>query len=114
MKEVVLHIFDVEGSGSIFITLDGSGPISGASSHVTGPVMISKIGSVVVKSILTNPGQSDSNIATTNFMVLERVKTPVFGVDSGTFTDKVMLHLSCATDGARMRYTINGQTSIDV
>jgi hypothetical protein len=110
VTEVVLHIFGVEGSGSIFITLDGSDPIAGASSHVAGPVTISKIGSVVVKAILTNPGRADSSIATANFMMLERVKTPVFGVDSGTFTDTVMLRLSCATDGARMRYTIDGQT----
>ncbi len=110
VTEVILHIFGVEGSGSIFITLDGSDPIAGASSHVAEPVTSSKIGSVVVKTILTNQGRADSNIATANFMVLERVKTPVFGVDSGTFTDKVMLQLSCATDGARMRYTIDGQT----
>ena len=86
-------------------------PIAGVSRHVTGLVTISEIGSVVVKAILTNPGRADSNIASANFLVLERVKTPVFGLDTGTLTDKVTLHLSRATDGVRIRYTIDGQTT---
>jgi hypothetical protein len=44
--------------------------------------------------------------------VLEQVKTPTFDYVSGKFTNSVTLHVSCETDGTRIRYTTDGTMPI--
>jgi hypothetical protein len=74
----------------------------------TEPFEITKLGTTVVKAYMTKAGQADSDVATGSFKVLERVATPATDIISGIFTNNVTVHLSCSTEGARIRYTTDG------
>jgi hypothetical protein len=91
----------------VYMTTDGSTPTS-SSEMYTEPLEITKLGTTVVKAYMTKAGQADSDVATGSFKVLERVATPATDIISGIFTNNVTVHLSCSTEGARIRYTTDG------
>jgi len=94
-------------TGSVYMTTDGSTPTS-SSEMYTEPFEITKLGTTVVKAYMTKAGQADSAVETVSFKVLERVATPTSDIMSGIFTNNVTVHLSCSTEGARIRYTTDG------
>jgi len=106
--EVRVSISNVAEGATVYMTMDGSLPVEGQSEVYSEPFEISTPGTTVLKALMTNQGQADSNVATASFLVLERVETPTLDVTSGSFTDSVTVHMSCQTDGARIRYTTDG------
>jgi hypothetical protein len=91
----------------VYMTTDGSTPTS-SSEMYTEPFEITKLGTTVVKAYMTKTGHADSDVAMVGFNVLERVATPTIDIMSGIFTNNVTVHLSCFTEGARIRYTTDG------
>ena len=61
-----------------------------------------------MRAIGIKDGLVDSPIVNATFSVLEQVATPVIEPDGGMFVDAVTINISCATDGAKIRYSING------
>ena len=56
----------------------------------------------------TYHGKTDTLDITIKNLENPKVATPIFSPDGGTFTDSVQIKLSCATSGAKIRYTIDG------
>jgi hypothetical protein len=94
----------------IHFTTDGEDP-SKESEIYMHPFTIDTPGTTVVKAIMTHTGQTDSVVAGVSFKVLKRVDTRTSDIVSGEFVDTVKVHLSCETEGVRIRYTTNGDTS---
>jgi len=110
--EVTIHSSLLEEGGDCYYTTNGRDPVASPifSSRYTQPFVISKYGTTEVKALVTKKGQADSDVKTMSFEVLEQVETPTFDVNSGTFTDRVTVHVESATPGARIRYTTDGST----
>ena len=110
VNQVLIHLADIVDGGSAYMTTDGSDPIPTVSEMYKQPFILRAIGTTIVKAMVSREGKADSNIATASFLILEQVKSPVFDVISGKFTNSVTVHLTCATEGAKIRYTIDGST----
>jgi len=104
---VSIPSYDAGRGETIFYTTDGSTPTE-LSERYTGPFDISAIGTTVVKAFMASDGRVDSDVATATFEVLEQLAMPTIDVLSGTFTESVTVHLACASEGARIRYTTDG------
>ena len=108
-ESVLVTLKEFTSSSDIYFTLDSSEPTK-LSTLYTEPFSLRTIGRNTVKAIGTKGGLADSKPTSATFLVLEKVKIPVFDPAFGTFTDSITVHLSCATTGAQIRYTTNGDT----
>jgi len=106
---VQVSILDGDQGGTVYFTADGENPTLQSQVYMA-PFEITTVGDVTIKAMVVKEGLADSRIKTAAFRVLEQVKTPTFDPDSGTFPNAVVVHVSCETDGARIRYTIDGST----
>jgi hypothetical protein len=90
---------------TIRYTLDGTVPNS-MSARYYGSFTITQ--STTVKAKGFKSGMIDSNVATVEYTILKAVTTPAILPASGTyFSGFRKVTMSCATDGAEIRYTID-------
>jgi chitinase len=87
--------------------LDSSTPTKESNVYVV-PFTVNTLGTTTVKAIGTKEGFVDSPVASTSFLLLEQAKMPTFIPNFGTFIDNATVHMSCETEGAAIRYTIDG------
>jgi hypothetical protein len=89
-------------------TTDGTEP-DPSSPIYTGPLKINK--TTTVKAYAAKEGHSDSGIATAYYGIM--VAPPVFNPKAGSYHLTQKVKISCATNGAIIRYTIDGSTPND-
>jgi hypothetical protein len=90
---------------SIRYTTDGTIPNS-SSQLYTGPITVSN--SQTIKAYALKEGMVDSDIASATYTF--KVEDPVISPVGGTYTSIQTVTLSCATEGATIRYTTDGTT----
>jgi C1A family cysteine protease len=86
-------------------TTDGTMP-SSTSELYTGPITVSN--SKTIKAYASKEGMVDSDIASATYTIISKVKNPVISPAGGTYTSIQTVTLSCATEGAAIRYTTDG------
>ena len=106
-SHVVVRLRSFTAGSKIVYTLDSSEPTK-LSTVYAAPFILSTIGITTVKAMCTKAGFTDSEVVSAKFVIQEQVATPVFHPTHGTFFDSFTLNISCATKGAKIRYTING------
>ena len=95
-------------SGAIIrYTTDGTLPTS-ASTIYTTPLTFTE--TTTLMAFASKTGMTDSSIASAVYTitVMEQVATPEFSPSGGTYSGSVSVTLSCATEGAVIRYTTDG------
>ncbi len=91
---------------TIRYTVDGSIP-NASSSVCTGPISVTK--NTTVKAYATKTGMIDSAVATAIYEInISKVATPAFSPTGGICTSAQSITITCVTDGATIRYTIDG------
>lgn len=102
----VIAIRCVTDGSTIYYTTDGSTPTDSSTLYVTS-FRITE--STTVKAIAYKEGLGYSDVAEEHYeIVQEAVANPTFSISGGTFTEPVTLTLSCATEGATIHFTLNG------
>ncbi len=90
----------------IRFTLDGSDPLSTSPAY-TMPVYL-ETGVTTIKARAYLPGWTPSQIATSTYEVTGTVATPAFSVAPGLIQPNQPISLTCGTNGAEIRYTMDG------
>ena len=90
--------------GKIYYTTDGTDPTA-SSTEYTEPISITANTTVKAIAIL---GAINSDIATRNFYV--KPAAPVITPNGGIITEATPVTITCATEGAVIYYTTNGDT----
>jgi len=91
---------------TIRYTLDGSEPTTSSSVYDEAIVLAQ---SASVKAKASKSGMADSSTATATYTVIQAVANPVFSPVTGTtFTNSLVITLTCATADAEIHYTTNG------
>lgn len=102
----VVAIRCLTDGASIYYTTDGSTPTDNSTQYVTS-FRITE--STTVKAIAYKEGLGYSDVAEEHYeIVQETVANPTFSITGGTFNEPVTLTLSCATEGATIHFTLNG------
>lgn len=91
---------------SIYYTTDGTEPTD-ASTLYTAPFEVTTTSTI--KAIAVKPNYQNSNVSTLEVTITApTVATPVFTPASGAYADSVAFSIACATEGAEIRYTLDG------
>lgn len=92
---------------TIYYTTDGSNPTNHSTEY---KVSFKLTESATVKAIAYKEGMTTSMIAEAFYEIThEKVMTPTFSVAGGTYSEPVKnLIMSCATEGATIHFTLNG------
>jgi hypothetical protein len=91
---------------SIYYTTDGTEP-SETSTLYTAPFPVTTTSTI--KAIAVKPYYQNSNVSTLEVTITTpTVEAPVFTHGTGTYADSVALIIACATEGAVIRYTMDG------
>jgi PKD repeat protein len=91
---------------TIRYTLDGSEPTA-ASPLYTGAITLTQNATVKAKAF--KAGYTDSATAPANYTVVQTVASPLISPATGvTFTNSLVITLTCATADASIRYTLDG------
>lgn len=94
-----------EGS-TIYYTLDGSTPDNNSTQY-NGAITVSV--TTTIKAIAYN-GEDHSNVATAAYVIeLPTVATPTFDPVAGTYAGAQTVTIACATEGATIYYTLDGE-----
>jgi hypothetical protein len=92
---------------TIRFTLDGSEPSASSAAYVE-PIAVSSTTTVKAKAFKSGMSDSDTATATYVISVPPKVAAPVFTPSSGSYSVSQNVELSCGTDGATVRYTVDG------
>jgi uncharacterized repeat protein (TIGR02543 family) len=91
---------------SIRYTTDGSTPSSNSGSLYSSPITIDK--TTTLKAIAYKPDWDNSQVAQATYTMV--VPVPIFNPTTGTYTATQNITISCALEGASIRYTTDGST----
>eukprot|EP00961_Rhodomonas_salina_P044756 600997-Rhodomonas_salina.3 len=106
VSRVAVTVSHSAGSRAV-CTTDGSDPTD-ASPLCAEPVIITAVGTTVVKAMASARGRADSHVTTREYHVLAQVRPPEISPRDGLFTTEVVVRLYCPTPGSRIRYTTDG------
>jgi len=96
----------VPAEAAIRFTTDGSTPTSSNGTLYTAPVLIS--GSMTVLAVAYLAGLTDSAVAEAAYVIPGTVSAPVATPPAGTYAVGQLVRITTATDGATIRYTLDG------
>ena len=93
----------------IYYTLDGNNPTT-SSTKYTAPIAISA--TTTVKAIAVKSGMTNSIVASATYTISGGAPVapaaPTFTPAAGTYTTTQNVTIACATEGAEIRYTLDG------
>lgn len=93
-------------SARIYYTTNGSEPTEHSAEYLN-PITVSSTTTLLAKAFKS--GWKSSNIASATYTISNaQVATPTFNPPEGNYTSAQSVTISCATDGATIRYTTNG------
>ena len=93
---------------TIHYTTDGTTPTAGSPTY-TDAFAINR--TTTVKAIAMKTDMKDSSVATTNYIInVPTVATPTFSPSAGAVDKGTHVTITCATEGATIHYTTNGDT----
>ena len=96
---------------TIRYTTDGSTP-TGSSAEYTGPIEVAA--TTTIKAVAFKDGMMPSDVATAlytiNILPPNTVAAPVFTPPAGSYSTPQDIAISSATEGATIRYTLDGST----
>ena len=87
-------------------TIDGSSPSATEGIVYEGPFTVPA--SLTVRAVSYLQDWETSSIVTSDFTITGTVAPPVFTPEQGSYTSPRNVEISCATEGASIRYTTNG------
>ncbi|MCQ2309958.1 MAG: chitobiase/beta-hexosaminidase C-terminal domain-containing protein [Bacteroidales bacterium] len=93
---------------SIYYTIDGSTP-SSSSTKFTSNITISE--TTTLKAVSCKDGYNNSGIVEATYIIEKQagqVETPKIKPGSCTFSESILVSISCATQGTTIRYTLDG------
>lgn len=103
-------IGDTTTGATIYYTTDGTAPTAPTSTSTaklyTGPVTVSA--SEPLSAIAVASGYSDSQVASTKYIISQPIAAPTFSVPTGTYTSAQTVAISDAAAGAAIYYTLDG------
>ncbi len=89
----------------IYYTTDGSDPTASGTEYTAA---ISVTPPMTLKAIAVKDGMNNSAVASVSYTIKGTVATPAFSVASGAVNSGTSVEITCATDGAKIYYTTNG------
>lgn len=89
----------------IYYTTDGTEP-SVESTEYTEPVVITE--DVTIKAIAIAEGYLDSEVITAAYTIILHTEAPEFSIEAGEVERGTELAITCATEGAKIYYTLDG------
>ena len=93
---------------TIHYTTNGDTPTAGSPTY-TDAFAINR--TTTVKAIAVKAEMKDSSVATTNYVInVPTVATPTFSPSAGAVDKGTHVTITCATEGATIHYTTNGDT----
>ena len=93
---------------TIHYTTDGTTPTASSPTY-TDAFTINR--TTTVKAIAVKAEMKDSSVATTNYVInVPTVATPTFSPSAGAVDKGTHVTITCATEGATIHYTTNGDT----
>lgn len=101
----VSQIVTINGpaGGEIRITRDGSTPSPGSELY-TDPLIIDR--TTTLKAAVFGPPNEPSDVVSRPYVIM--VATPIITPATSTFTAPILVSVTCATQGAVIRYTLDG------
>lgn len=108
-EPVTVAITSATPEAQIYYTLDGSVPTADSLLYKE-PIEIKE--KTTVKAIAVKEGMNNSSVVTAVYTIgdapIEAVADPAFSPAGGTYTGAVDVTISCATEGAKIYYTLDG------
>ncbi len=94
---------------TIYYTSSGTDPTAAAGTEYDGGTIV-VASTTTLKAFATRSGMADSAVATATYAIPEQVAAPVILPPPGVYFDTVLMYtsISCATAGATIMYTLNG------
>ncbi|MEW6382173.1 MAG: chitobiase/beta-hexosaminidase C-terminal domain-containing protein [bacterium] len=96
---------------AIRYTIDGSEPTETSSAYST-PLILTSTTTIKAKAFKSGFNPSDT-VSGTYTKLIKQVATPGFSLPSGIFHGSVSVSITCATQGAIVRYTTDGSEPIE-
>lgn len=93
-------------NASIRYTLDGSIPSQTNGLDYISPLIVSS--SLTIKAIAFKSGMNNSQVVSAGYVILPPAADPVFTPAEGEYLSQVSVGISCATQGASIKYTLDG------
>ncbi|HYF48607.1 MAG TPA: chitobiase/beta-hexosaminidase C-terminal domain-containing protein [Planctomycetota bacterium] len=100
-------IASATAGATIRYTLDGSDPVA-TSPQYTAALTVNA--TTTIKARAFKAGMADSDVSAATFTIVQKVQTPTFTPNGGSFSGPVSVTIACATSGATIRYTLDGST----
>lgn len=95
-----------DSNAAIYYTTDGTVPTETSTLYTT-PFQITTTSTIKAIAVMEN--YTNSDVATLDVTITApTVEAPVFTPEAGTYPDSVIVSMACVTEGAAIRYTIDG------